>query len=63
MTVGLNQDLVELCRCFWGKKKMKNNERCVVIRMVRRGEREKVEMEGRWGARAYKGYVSVLLVS
>ena len=35
----------------------------VVIGMVWWGEREKVGMEGRWGARAYKGCVRVLLVS
>jgi hypothetical protein len=34
----------------------------VVIGMVWRGEREKVGMERRWGARAYKGCVRVLLV-
>ena len=28
MIVGPNQDLVELCGCFWGKKRMKNDERC-----------------------------------
>ena len=26
--VGPNQYLVELCGCFGGKKRMKNNERC-----------------------------------
>jgi hypothetical protein len=34
----------------------------VVIGMVWRGEREKVGMERRWRARAYKGCVRVLLV-